>query len=114
MRRAHDEDLLVYPHPYPQSRRNPPELAGAHRNNRTQPEPTGGLPRFRYAVPVSSSPDSGHGRGLLVRLYLVRTLKPGGTLTDRAPHIVGDLLAYIQGSDVEVSGPRLTLWRFSA
>jgi hypothetical protein len=43
--------LSLYPHSYPQAGRSPPELAGAHRNNRTQPEPAGRLPRFRYAVP---------------------------------------------------------------
>jgi hypothetical protein len=41
-----------YPRSYPQARRDPPELAGAHRNNRTQSDPTGRLPRFRYAVPA--------------------------------------------------------------
>jgi hypothetical protein len=30
-------------------------LAGAHRNNRSQPEPAGRLPRFRYAVPAPIS-----------------------------------------------------------
>ena len=45
-------ELSVYPHPYPLANRDPPELAGAHHNNRTQSDSTGGSPRFRYAVPV--------------------------------------------------------------
>lgn len=49
---------LLYPHSYPQAGRNPPELAGADRNNRAQPEPIGRFPRFRYAVPaLISRPD---------------------------------------------------------
>ena len=44
--------LSVYPHSYPRAGRNPPELAGAHRNHRTQPEPAGPFLRFRYAVPL--------------------------------------------------------------
>ncbi len=42
--------ITLYPRSYPQSGRNPPELAGTHRSNRTQPEPTGRLPRFWCAV----------------------------------------------------------------
>ena len=33
--------LCLYPRLYPQAGRDPPELAGAHRNNRTQSEPAG-------------------------------------------------------------------------
>jgi hypothetical protein len=59
--------LIPYPHSYPQSGRNPPEPAGAHRSNRIQSDPTGGLPRFRYAVPISpSSVRSEFGSGLFV------------------------------------------------
>ena len=46
------QGLALYPQSYPQAGRNPLEPAVAHRNNRTQPEPTGCLPRFRYAVPT--------------------------------------------------------------
>jgi hypothetical protein len=57
----------LYPHSYPQTGRNPAELAVAHRNNRTQPEPAGRLPRFRYAVPISpSNPVLSVNRGLNV------------------------------------------------
>jgi hypothetical protein len=42
----------LYPHSYPRAGRNPSELAGAHRNNRTQSDSTGRSPRFRYAVPT--------------------------------------------------------------
>jgi hypothetical protein len=44
----------LYPHSYPQSGRKPPDLAGTHRNNRSQSDSTGGSPRIRYAVPNSS------------------------------------------------------------
>jgi hypothetical protein len=50
-------ELSVYPHPYPLANRDPPELAGAHHNNRTQSDSTGGSPRFRYAVPNPPSAD---------------------------------------------------------
>jgi hypothetical protein len=43
--------LMLYPHSYPQAGRDPPELAGAHRTNRTQSDATGGSPGIRYAVP---------------------------------------------------------------
>ena len=59
----------LYPHSYPQASRNPPELVGTHRNNRTQPDSTGGLPRFRYAVPLQPQ-------------YLV------GVSVNRAPDVV--------------------------
>jgi hypothetical protein len=48
--------LSLYPHSYPRAGGDPPKLAGAHRNNCTQSEPAGCLPRFRYAVPISPSP----------------------------------------------------------
>lgn len=42
----------LYPRSYPQAGRDPPEPAGAHRNNRTQSDPAGPFLRFRYAVPT--------------------------------------------------------------
>lgn len=52
----------AYPHSYPQAGRNPPELAVAHRSNRTQSDSTGGLPRFRYSVPFVTDSAEGFGK----------------------------------------------------
>jgi hypothetical protein len=57
----------LYPHSYPQAGRNWPELAGAHRNNRSQSDPTGGSPRFRYAVPaLNAQPRFPASRGFML------------------------------------------------
>ena len=43
---------VPYPCPYPVAGRNTPDLAGSHRNSRAQPDSTGPMRRFRYAVPA--------------------------------------------------------------
>ena len=69
----------LYPYSYPQAGRDPPELAGAHRSNRSQPEPAGRLPRFRDAVPSLICPGSERESGLFrargIRRTLICTLK---------------------------------------
>jgi hypothetical protein len=58
--------LSLYPRSYPQAGRDPPEPAGAHRSNRTQSEPAGRLPRFRYEVPISPLSARSEDRGPFV------------------------------------------------
>jgi hypothetical protein len=74
--------------------RNPLDLAGAHRNNRTQPEPTGRLPRFRYAVPIPSCRGPG-ARSPRRRVRSSPSVRPTRTTRrrQRLPHAAGRAVA---------------------
>lgn len=108
----------AYPHLYPQAGRNPPELAASHRNNRTQPEPAGRLPRFRYAAPNSPArigPLRARtlGRGTLIgcstRRPLSRLSRPSSSSKRMISQACAQSAGTLRNAGVLVGQPRFSL-----